>query len=75
MRGENAYSRAARNRVGSDLLNAVTFTIAVNDIFPRWQTFELDGQSYIKDRGSAFERVLNKNLVGFLDKRMEEQGY
>ncbi len=72
MRGENAYSKAVRSRVGSDLLNAVTFTIAVNDIFPRWQSFDLDGQSYIKDRGSAFERALNSNLGGFLDKRMED---
>jgi hypothetical protein len=70
IRGLDPYEAKHRNNMSSDLLNPVAFTIAVNDIFPRWQNFKLHGEKYLKDRAYAFERSLNQNLGGIINKRM-----
>ncbi len=56
--------------LGSDLLNPVATTIALNDLLLRLQYFEWEGNIYPKDRGYAFEQSLSKNLKGYLDKRL-----
>ncbi len=56
--------------LGKDLLNPIVFSIAVNDFFIRFQKFKYDGQLYWKDRGYAFEKQLNNNTRGLLDKPM-----
>lgn len=58
------------DNLGKDNLNAIIFTLLVNDLFVRFQPFEIEGKSYIKDRGYAFEQQLNKNTEGILNKRL-----
>ena len=56
--------------ISADLLNQIGVTIAVNDLFIRFQNFEDNGQIYTKDRGYAFEQHFNANTKGILHKRL-----
>lgn len=66
----NLNSRQYRSNISKDLLNAISFTIAINDLFIRFQKFADGKFFYTKDRGYAFERHLNENTEGILDKRL-----
>ena len=70
LQGENINLNDAvfKDNLTQDILNPLAFTIAVNDLFLRLQKFEYNGHSYTKDRGYAFEKQLNENLNGVLDK-------
>lgn len=57
-------------RIGQDNLNAVIFSLLVNDAFFRVRRYSYAGQRYVKDRGYVFEENLNKNLGGVLGKRL-----
>lgn len=65
------YSADFRERVSRDLINPILFNLVVNSIFPnpRW---ELDGQTYVKERGYAFEQQLVDNLGVFQDTRLKD---
>jgi hypothetical protein len=58
------------NQMASDILNPVIFSLATNDLFIRYQQFELDGQIYTKDRATSFERQLSFNTGGILNKKL-----
>ena len=58
--------------MGKDLLNPVTFTMAVNDLFFRLKKVQYGHYKYPMDRGYSFERSLNKNTLGFLDRRFKD---
>lgn len=63
------YDRQHLYNIASDHLNAIIFTLLVNDLFiPFPQFFEYEGKKYLKDRGYAFEQQLNKNTNSILDK-------
>ncbi len=47
--------------IGQDLLNGVATSIATNDIFYPWQSFDYNGHSYKKDRAYMFNVKLNEN--------------
>lgn len=64
----NAYEPRYLDNLAKDNLNAITFSLVVNDIFLGFQTFKYAGQTYYKDRGYAFEQQLNRNTEGILDK-------
>jgi hypothetical protein len=66
----SVYSRDYINRLGQDHLNAIIFTLLVNDLFVRFQPFEYEGRSYLKDRGFAFEEQLNQHTNYLLDKKL-----
>lgn len=66
----NIYDRGYRSNISKDLLNAISFTIAINDLFVRFQKFDDGKYSYTKDRGYTFERHFNENTEGILDKRL-----
>jgi hypothetical protein len=53
------------DNISKDLLNSVCFNLATHDIFFRYKTVDIDGESYVRDRGYAFERQLNEN-TGFV---------
>ena len=55
------------NRISSDNLNPVIFSLLVNDLLFRYQTVTYRGQSHPKDRGVAFEEALNRNTEGMMD--------
>lgn len=69
----NLYKKDYFENLGKDILNPVAFTIAINDIFIRYQRFQ-DGQySYIKDRGYIFERQFNFNCdTIFTNRRLKD---
>lgn len=58
--------------MGRDLLNPVSFAIISNDLFFPAMTFRSGGFTYRKDRGYMFERQLNENCRGYLDKRLAD---
>ena len=61
--------------IGSDVLNPVLFSLATNDFFIRYQKFELEeGLIYTKDRATSFERQLNQNTGGRLNKKLRDYG-
>jgi len=66
------YSPEHLQRLGQDNLNGIVFTLLVNDLFVRFQTFEVDGRYYLKDRGYTFEQQLNKNTDYVMDKSLAE---
>ena len=54
-------------RIGSDLLNSISFALVANDLFLPWVKFRVNDRSYTKDRGYMFERQLNENLAHVFD--------
>ena len=56
------------DNISKDNLNPIIFSLLVNDLFVRYQSFEYGGFRYKKDRGYAFEQQLNKNTEFILDK-------
>jgi hypothetical protein len=67
---ENLYDQRFRVNMSKDLLNPVIFSIATNDFFIRYQAVIDGDQAYTKDRAWAFEKQLNANLEGVLEKRL-----
>ncbi len=68
----NPYHPRYLDNLAKDNLNAITFSLVVNDIFFGFQTFKYAGMTYYKDRGYAFEQQLNSNTEGVLDKALCE---
>lgn len=64
----SVYSPQYLEKIARDNLNPVIFTLLVNDLFIRYQQFDYNGFSYLKDRGYAFEQQLNKNTDNIMDK-------
>lgn len=56
--------------VSKDLLNPLFSSFISRDLVGPAKKFTLDSNVYIKDRGYAFERKLNENTHGLLDKRV-----
>lgn len=54
--------------MAKDKLNTVAATAVMNDMFFRFKTFSYNNKSYTKDRAYAFERLLNKDTRGWLNK-------
>ena len=61
--------------MGKDLLNPIFSSLTTRDIITPLRSFELDSNSYRRDRGYSFERKLNKNTKGVLDKRIGDYTY
>ena len=55
-------------QLGKDKLNSVIFALVAADMLFRFQTFELDGRTYYKDRGFTLDRQLLQDLDSVLDK-------
>ncbi len=68
LRKTNPYSPQILANISKDNLNPIIFSLLVNDLFIRYQTFTYQGKKYLKDRGYSFEQQLNKNTEGLLDK-------
>jgi len=56
------------DNISRDNLNPIIFSLLVNDLFIRYQSFQYGGFRYKKDRGYAFEQQINKNTEYILDK-------
>lgn len=69
----NFHDSRYRENISRDILNPIAFTIAVNDLFLRFQTFKDGEYVYKMDRGYAFENGLNHNTENiFKDRRMRD---
>jgi hypothetical protein len=68
----NRYNNQYLANISKDNLNAIAFNLVVSDLFFKYQTFSYQGYTYYKDRGYAFERQLNQNTGGMLDKAMAD---
>ncbi len=66
------YSRYYLDQIAQDNLNPMVFTLLVNDLFVRHQSFTYEGNAYAKDRGYAFEQQFNQNTGGILDKKLTD---
>lgn len=55
------------NKLGADILNAVGFSLAVNDLFVNFKKERKAGQKYTFDRGMAWDNRFNQNTDGLLD--------
>ncbi|TAE69503.1 MAG: patatin-like phospholipase family protein [Bacteroidetes bacterium] len=66
----NPYDKRYLENIAKDNLNAIVFSLVVNDMFLGTQTFEYAGERYAKDRGLAFEQQFNRNTEGILDKSL-----
>ncbi len=67
---DNLLEEQYRSKISLDLLNFMSFTIATNDIFIRYQKVHDGKESYTKDRGYSFEQSLNRNTDFVMDKRL-----
>jgi hypothetical protein len=56
------------NKLGADILNAVGFTMAVNDLFFPLKHVTKSGQTYSLNRGIAWDRRFNQNTDFLLEK-------
>lgn len=64
------YDSYYANLIAQDNLNPIIFTLLMNDLLGRTQTFDYGGFSYVKDRGYAFEQQFNQNTFNLLDKSL-----
>ena len=69
------YARKHLSNIASDNLNAIIFSLLMNDFFVGFKKFEYEGIEYDKDRGYSFERQLNKNTEMMLDKPLASYRY
>lgn len=67
---DNVYEQQWSENISKDMLNPIATSIALNDMFIRWQHFSEGNYTYLKDRGYAFERKLNENTNYVMDKRL-----
>lgn len=62
------YDGVHRQKVSSDNLNPLIFSLLANDLFVGFTKFEYAGDQYFRDRGYTFEEQLNQMTEGLLDK-------
>lgn len=60
------------DEMSKDLLNALSLTLATNDLFNPFQKVEIEGNTYSIDRGLAFEKQLHENTNYYLDKSIDD---
>ncbi len=68
--GENTqpYSNSHRQRISTDNLNPLIFSLLANDFFVSFTKFKYNGNLYYRDRGYTFEEQLNQITERMLDK-------
>jgi hypothetical protein len=72
LKANNDINNRYLTNIGKDLLNATTFSFTVSDLFLNMQSFKDGNNKYVKDRAYAFEKQLNDNTKGILDKRLRD---
>ena len=69
---KNIYDRKYTDNIAKDLLNPVFTSLMARDIFAPVQKFSVDNNSYVKDRGYAFEKKLAENTDQLLNKQLKD---
>ncbi len=72
--GENVhpYSVSHQQKIATDNLNPLIFSLLANDLFVGFNKFEYAGQRYSRDRGYTFEEQLNIDTESFMDKTISD---
>lgn len=72
--GEHVLPNAAvhREKIATDNLNPLIFSLLANDLFVGFTKFEYEGQSYVRDRGYTFEEQLNIDTENMMDKTISD---
>ncbi|MCY7290771.1 MAG: hypothetical protein LH615_01175, partial [Ferruginibacter sp.] len=68
----NIYAKKYTDNISKDLLNPVFTSFMARDIFAPIQTFSIDNNRYVKDRGYAFEKKLGENSEQLLNVQMKD---
>jgi hypothetical protein len=66
------YARIHREKISTDNLNPLIFSLLANDLFIGLTKFEYRGKAYARDRGFTFEDQLNQITEGLMDKPIRE---
>ncbi len=71
--GENVdpYGSIHRQKISSDNLNPLIFSLLANDLFVGFTKFDYAGKSYQRDRAFTFEDQLNQITEGLMDKPIQ----
>lgn len=64
----NPYASAHRQKISSDNLNPLIFSLLANDLFVGFTKFTYAGKAYERDRAFTFEDQLNQITEGLMDK-------
>ena len=68
-----AHSNAMQlSNMGKDNLNAIIYTLMVNDVFFRVREIDFADKKHTKDRGYVFEENLNRNLGSIFRSKMSD---
>jgi hypothetical protein len=70
IKGENVkpYSSVHRDKISTDNLNPLIFSLLANDLFVGFTEFVYADNAYQKDRAYTFEQQLNQITEGMMDK-------
>ncbi len=68
----NLQDDAYVNDIAKDILNPLFSSFVARDIIGPVQKFIIDSNTYVKDRGYAFEQKLNENTHGLLNKQLKD---
>jgi hypothetical protein len=66
------YSSVHQEKIATDNLNPLIFSLLANDLFVGFNKFEYAGQRYPRDRGYTFEEQLNIDTEGMMDKALSD---
>jgi hypothetical protein len=69
------YSKLHRNKISTDNLNPLIFSLLANDLFVGFTKFQYAGVDYEKDRAYTFEDQLNRITLGYLDKPITDYAH
>jgi hypothetical protein len=64
----NPYANVHRQKISTDNLNPLIFSLLANDLFVGFTKFHYGGQDYMRDRGYTFEDQLNQITERLMDK-------
>lgn len=66
------HSPVHREKIATDNLNPLIFSLLANDLFVGFTRFEYEGHSYLRDRGYTFEEQLNLDTELMMDKTISD---
>jgi hypothetical protein len=65
------YAAFHREKISTDNLNPLIFSLLANDLFVGFTKFEYAGNEYLRDRGFTFEDQLNQITENLMDKPLK----
>lgn len=66
------HDRKYVDNISKDLLNPILTSFVARDLVSPAQKFKIDNESYVKDRGYAFEQQLAQNTEGVLNRQLKD---